>query len=118
MIEEVLRELNCAVSFMLTAMNCIEKHKSKAINASLDTRKVKFLAWRTANNFQDRTEHELRTIIASLLGIKYHFSSESFHCVLLWDVVNHTKEKNKVINSDSKDEGIVIDNENKANEDE
>ena len=83
MIKEALGGLNHAISSMLTAMNCIEKHKSKAIDDSIDKRQAKFLTSKTANNFQGRTEYELREMKTSLLGMKFYFSSESFHHVFL-----------------------------------
>ena len=49
--------------------------------------------------------------------MKSHFSSESFHCAFPQNLVNHIREKNKLISSDSKNEIIVLDSGNKINKD-
>ena len=79
--------LDGATSTMLAAMNHIQEVKSRATDAGTELRNNNFFAQRTINSFQGGTEHEMRTMIAALLGMKSHVSSKKFHYMFISDLV-------------------------------
>ena len=52
---------------MLAAMKYIQEVKNKVPDAGTDLRNSIFFAQRTINAFKERSEHEMRTMIVSLL---------------------------------------------------
>ena len=71
-------EMSCIASTMLAAMNYCNENKSKADDYDTDMRKSKFFAARTINAFQGKMQHEVKTMIAALMGLKSDLSSEKF----------------------------------------
>ena len=82
-------EFSHAVSTMLAAMNYCEENKSKALDQDSEIRKCKFFAMRTINSFQGKIQHDLKTMIAALMGLKSELSSENFHYVFPHDLVDY-----------------------------
>ena len=71
---------------MLEAMNLIQEVNSRAPDVGTKLRHRKN-AQRTMNLFQIESEHEMRTMIVVLLGMKSHVSSEKFHYLLISELV-------------------------------
>ena len=93
---------------MLAAMNHIQEVKSRASDAGTELRNSKKITQRTINSFQGGTEHETRTMMAALLDMKTHFSSEKLHFLFVSDLVDFidkliksTNEKEHREDSDS-----------------
>ena len=79
--------LEGAVSTMLASINHIQEVKSKAPDAGTGLRNIKFYSQRNINSFQGGPEHEMRIMIAALLGMKSHVSNEKFHYLLIINLV-------------------------------
>ena len=82
-------EMSLIASTMLAAMNFCEEHKSKADDADSEIRKCKYFAARTITSFQGKMQHEMRTMIAALMGLKSDLSSEKFHYVFPHSFLNY-----------------------------
>ena len=81
-------EMSCIASTMLAAVNFCNENKSKAEDHDSDIRKSKFFASRTENSFQGKMQHEVKTIIAALMGLKSDTSSEKFQCIFPHSLVD------------------------------
>ena len=85
--------LERATSTMLAALNYVEENKSKAEDVDFDEmRNSKFLAARTINSFQGGIEHEVRTMIAALLGMKSEICSDKYHYIFPFDLIRFLKK--------------------------
>ena len=80
--------LEGAAFTMMEAVSHINEFKSKAPNSGTELIKIKFFLQRTINSSQGGSEHEMRTMIEALLGMKSHVSSEKFHYLIISDLVS------------------------------
>ena len=82
-------EFSHVVSTMLVAINYYEENKSKALDQNSEIRKCRFFAIRTINIFQGKIQHDLKTMVAVLIGLKSKLSSEKFCYVFPHDLVDY-----------------------------
>ena len=86
--KESERKMKGACSIMLASMNHVQEKKSKAEDAGTELRDSKFFATRTINSIQGGTEQEIKIMIAAIIGMKSHVTSEKFRYIFPKDSVS------------------------------
>ena len=85
---------------MLASLNYIQENKSKADDAGTESRDSIFFATRTINSLQGGTEQNTKTMIAAIMGMNSHISSEKFCYIFVKDKVAYIEKKFEEIKDD------------------